>query len=57
VAAQAHQVAAAEGIDASGYRIVFTTGPDPGQTSGARTRTRTSWAGVRRPGRPDERGE
>jgi histidine triad (HIT) family protein len=31
---QAHQVAAAEGIDASGYRIVFNTGREGGQTVG-----------------------
>jgi histidine triad (HIT) family protein len=30
--AQAHQVAEAEGIAASGYRVVFNTGPDAGQT-------------------------
>jgi histidine triad (HIT) family protein len=29
---QAHRVAAAEGIDASGYRIVFNTGREAGQT-------------------------
>lgn len=29
---QAHQVAVAEGIDASGYRIVFNTGREGGQT-------------------------
>jgi histidine triad (HIT) family protein len=29
--AQAHQVAVAEGIAASGYRVVFNTGPDAGQ--------------------------
>jgi histidine triad (HIT) family protein len=32
VAAQAHRVAAAEGIHASGYRVVFNTGPAAGQT-------------------------
>jgi len=32
VAAQAHQVAHAEGIGASGYRVVFNTGPEAGQT-------------------------
>ncbi|HET7243791.1 MAG TPA: histidine triad nucleotide-binding protein [Streptosporangiaceae bacterium] len=32
VAAQAHQVAAAEGIAADGYRVVFNTGPRAGQT-------------------------
>ena len=32
VAAQAHQVAAAEGITADGYRVVFNTGPRAGQT-------------------------
>jgi len=31
---QAHQVAVAEGIDASGYRIVFNTGREGGQTVG-----------------------
>jgi histidine triad (HIT) family protein len=29
---QAHQVAAAEGIDGTGYRIVFNTGREGGQT-------------------------
>jgi histidine triad (HIT) family protein len=32
VAAQAHRVAEAEGIGASGYRVVFNTGPEAGQT-------------------------
>lgn len=32
VAAQAHQIAAAAGIDGSGYRVVFNTGPHAGQT-------------------------
>ncbi len=32
VAAQAHRVAGTEGIDGSGYRIVFNTGPEAGQT-------------------------
>jgi len=32
MAAQAHQVAAAEGIAADGYRVVFNTGPRAGQT-------------------------
>jgi histidine triad (HIT) family protein len=32
VAAQAHLVAAGEGIDEAGYRIVFNTGPEAGQT-------------------------
>lgn len=32
VAAQAHQVAVAEGIGDSGYRVVFNTGPEAGQT-------------------------
>jgi histidine triad (HIT) family protein len=32
LAAQAHQVAAAEGIDQSGYRVVFNTGQEAGQT-------------------------
>lgn len=32
VVSQAHLVAAAEGIDESGYRVVFNTGPDGGQT-------------------------
>ncbi len=34
VAAQAHQVALAEGIAGSGYRVVFNTGPEAGQTVG-----------------------
>lgn len=32
LAGQAHRVAAAEGIAESGYRVVFNTGPDAGQT-------------------------
>jgi histidine triad (HIT) family protein len=32
--ATAHEIAVAEGIDASGYRIVFNTGQDGGQTVG-----------------------
>jgi histidine triad (HIT) family protein len=32
LASQAHRVAAAEGIDESGYRVVFNTGPQAGQT-------------------------
>ena len=32
VATQAHEVAAAEGVDKSGYRVVFNTGPGAGQT-------------------------
>jgi histidine triad (HIT) family protein len=32
VAAQAHQVAVAEGIAAGGYRVVFNSGADAGQT-------------------------
>jgi histidine triad (HIT) family protein len=32
VASQAHQVAKAEGIAESGYRVVFNTGADGGQT-------------------------
>jgi histidine triad (HIT) family protein len=32
MAAQAHRVAEAEGIDTSGYRVVFNTGPEAGQT-------------------------
>jgi histidine triad (HIT) family protein len=32
VAAQAHQVARDAGIDAAGYRVVFNTGPQAGQT-------------------------
>lgn len=32
VAAQAHQVAVAEGISDSGYRVVFNTGRQAGQT-------------------------
>jgi histidine triad (HIT) family protein len=31
---EAHQVAVDEGIDASGYRVLFNTGPDSGQTVG-----------------------
>ena len=31
---EAHQVAVAEGIADSGYRIVFNTGPEAGQTVG-----------------------
>jgi histidine triad (HIT) family protein len=34
LAGQAHQVAVAEGIDESGYRVVFNTGPQAGQTVG-----------------------
>jgi histidine triad (HIT) family protein len=32
LAAQAHQVAVAEGVSAGGYRVVFNTGADAGQT-------------------------
>jgi histidine triad (HIT) family protein len=32
VAAQAHLVAVAEGVAESGYRVVFNTGPQAGQT-------------------------
>jgi histidine triad (HIT) family protein len=32
LASQAHQVAVAEGIDESGYRVVFNTGKQAGQT-------------------------
>lgn len=32
VAAQAHEVALAEGLGDSGYRVVFNTGPEAGQT-------------------------
>ncbi|HEY3735104.1 MAG TPA: histidine triad nucleotide-binding protein [Streptosporangiaceae bacterium] len=32
VASQAHQVAVTEGIDETGYRVVFNTGHDGGQT-------------------------
>lgn len=32
VAAQAHEVAVAEGLAGSGYRVVFNTGPEAGQT-------------------------
>lgn len=32
VAVQAHQVAVDEGIGDSGYRVVFNTGPEAGQT-------------------------
>jgi histidine triad (HIT) family protein len=34
LAGQAHQVAVAEGIDGPGYRVVFNTGPQAGQTVG-----------------------
>jgi histidine triad (HIT) family protein len=34
VIAHAHQVAVREGIDGSGYRIVFNTGQEAGQTVG-----------------------
>jgi histidine triad (HIT) family protein len=34
VAAQAHQVAVATGIDGTGYRVVFNTGRHAGQTVG-----------------------
>ncbi len=34
VAAEAHQVAAGAGIDKTGYRVVFNTGRDAGQTVG-----------------------
>jgi histidine triad (HIT) family protein len=34
LAAMAHQVAVAEGVAASGYRVVFNTGADGGQTVG-----------------------
>jgi histidine triad (HIT) family protein len=32
LAATAHQVAVKEGIDETGYRVVFNTGPQAGQT-------------------------
>jgi histidine triad (HIT) family protein len=32
MAAQAHQVAVAQGIAADGYRVIFNTGADAGQT-------------------------
>ena len=32
VAAQAHQIAVAAGVDGTGYRVVFNTGPQAGQT-------------------------
>jgi histidine triad (HIT) family protein len=32
VATQAHRIAETEGIDASGYRVVFNTGQEAGQT-------------------------
>lgn len=32
VAVQAHQIAEAEGIDGTGYRVVFNTGPQAGQS-------------------------
>jgi histidine triad (HIT) family protein len=34
IATQAHRVAVAEGVAESGYRVVFTTGADGGQTVG-----------------------
>jgi len=34
LAGQAHRLAVAEGIDESGYRVVFNTGPQAGQTVG-----------------------
>jgi histidine triad (HIT) family protein len=34
VAAEAHQVAVGAGIDKTGYRVVFNTGHDAGQTVG-----------------------
>jgi histidine triad (HIT) family protein len=34
IAAQAHRVAVAEGVADSGYRVVFNTGADGGQTVG-----------------------
>jgi histidine triad (HIT) family protein len=34
IATRAHQVAVAEGIAGSGYRVVFNTGADAGQTVG-----------------------
>ena len=38
VAAQAHQVAVAEGIADTGYRVVFNTGAEAGQTVCPRAR-------------------
>jgi histidine triad (HIT) family protein len=32
VAEQAHRIASAAGIDGTGYRVVFNTGPEAGQT-------------------------
>ena len=32
IATQAHRVAVAQGVADSGYRVVFNTGPDAGQT-------------------------
>jgi histidine triad (HIT) family protein len=32
VAAQAHRIAVAAGVDGTGYRVVFNTGPQAGQT-------------------------
>lgn len=32
VAAQAHRIAVAAGVDQAGYRVVFNTGPQAGQT-------------------------
>jgi histidine triad (HIT) family protein len=32
VATLAHRIAAADGIDGTGYRVVFNTGPQAGQT-------------------------
>jgi histidine triad (HIT) family protein len=34
IATQAHRVAVAEGVAESGYRVVFNTGADSGQTVG-----------------------
>ena len=34
VVARAHEVAVADGVDRSGYRIVFNTGQEAGQTVG-----------------------
>ena len=38
VADQAHLVASAEGVAETGYRVVFNTGAEGGQTVGTRTR-------------------
>jgi histidine triad (HIT) family protein len=32
IATQAHEIAEAEGLGSSGYRVVFNTGPEAGQS-------------------------